>query len=205
MEGDAMKPIHWLTAVVVLLLLSPSLAQAADTDITDVRVTPALDMDQMKYILSHQREEIFQRGMALESKQWKVFWKVYDEFDKEKGQLDAKRLLLLGTFVSKNATLTGEEATKLIKASGENQQQDLALRQKYFEILSTQLNPVAAARFAQLDDIIGMVTRLAILGNAPLISGVSGAAEESASSPEPANSMQPAGSQEPATTAAPQQ
>ena len=70
-----MKPIHWLTAVVVLLLLSPSLTQAADTDSTDIRVTPALDMDQMKYILSHQREEIFQRGMALESKQWKVFWK----------------------------------------------------------------------------------------------------------------------------------
>ncbi len=94
-----MKPIYWFTALVVFLLLSPSLAQAADTDITDVRVTPALDLDQMKFILSHQREEIFQRGMALESKQWKVFWNVYDEFDKEKGQLDAKRLLLLGTFV----------------------------------------------------------------------------------------------------------
>jgi hypothetical protein len=191
MEGDAMKPIHWLTAVVVLLLLSPSLAQAADTDSTDVRVTPALDMDQMKYILSHQREEIFQRGMALESKQWKVFWGVYDEFDKEKGQLDAKRLRLLGTFVNKNATLTGEEATKLIKASVENQQQDLALRQKYFEILSKQLNPLAAARFAQLDDIIGMVTRLAILGNAPLFSGVSGAAGEPAGSPEPSPTAAP--------------
>lgn len=186
-----MKPAYWFTAIVVILLLSPSLAQAADTDITDVRVTPALDMDQMKYILSHQREEIFQRGMALESKQWKVFWKVYDEFDKEKGQLDAKRLLLLGTFVSKNATLTGEEATKLIKASGENQQQDLALRQKYFEILSTQLNPVAAARFAQLDDIIGMVTRLAILGNAPLLSGVSGASGEPAISHKPAHTTAP--------------
>jgi hypothetical protein len=191
MEGDAMKPIHWLTAVVVLLLLSPSLAQAADTDSTDVRVTPALDMDQMKYILSHQREEIFQRGMALESKQWKVFWGVYDEFDKEKGQLDAKRLRLLGTFVNKNATLTGEEATKLIKASVENQQQDLALRQKYFEILSKQLNPLAAARFAQLDDIIGMVTRLAILGNAPLLSGVSGASGEPAISHKPAHTTAP--------------
>ena len=186
-----MKPVYWFTAIVVFLLLWPSLAQAADTDITDVRVTPALDMDQMKYILSHQREEIFQRGMALESKQWKVFWKVYDEFDKEKGQLDAKRLRLLGTFVNKNATLTGEEATKLIKASVENQQQDLALRQKYFEILSTQLNPLAAARFAQLDDIIGMVTRLAILGNAPLLSGVSGAAGEPAISQKPAHTTAP--------------
>jgi hypothetical protein len=191
MKGDAMKPIHWLTAAVVLLLLSPFFVQATDTDITVVRVTPALDLDQMKYILSHQREEIFERGMTLESKQWKVFWPVYDEFDKEKGELDAKRLRLLGTFLKKNATLTGEEATKLIKASGENQQQDLALRQKYFEILSTQLNPVAAARFAQLDDIIGMVTRLAILGNAPLLSGVSGASGEPAISHKPAHTTAP--------------
>ena len=116
---------------------------------------------------------------------------MYDEFDKEKGELDAKRLRLLGTFVNKNATLNGEEATKLIKASVENQQQDLALRQKYFEILSKQLNPLAAARFAQLDDIIGMVTRLAILGNAPLLSGVSGAAGEPASSPQQAPTAAP--------------
>ena len=156
-----MKSVYWFTAIIVFLLLSPSLAQAADTEITDIRVTPALDMDQMKYILSHQRRDI-PTGHGARVQAMEGLLGVYDEFDKEKGQLDAKRLRLLGTFVNKNATLTGEEATKLIKASVENQQQDLALRQKYFEILSTQLNPLAAARFAQLDDIIGMVTRLAV-------------------------------------------
>jgi hypothetical protein len=61
---------------------------------------------------------------------------------------------------------------KIAKQSGENQQADLALRQKYFQIYSKKLNPLAAARFMQLDDIVGMVTRLAILGNVPLIGEV---------------------------------
>jgi hypothetical protein len=75
---------------------------------------------------------------------------------------------------------------KIVKQSSENQQADLALRKKYFHIYSKKLNPVAAARFMQLDDIVGMVTRLAILGNLPLIGDVphaaaSGSAEETAS------------------------
>jgi hypothetical protein len=65
--------------------------------------------------------------------------------------------------------LTNDDAIKLVKHSGENQQADLALRQKYFKLMSKKLNPVVAARFVQIDDIVGMAVRLAILGNVPLI------------------------------------
>jgi len=189
-KGDGMRPLHWFAAIVICLLLSPSV-NAADPNITVVRVTPNLDLDQAQFILSHQREEVFERGMMLDSKEWVVFWPVYDEYDKEKEQLDAKRLRLLGSYISKQAALTGDEATKLVKAMGANQQADLALRHKYFKILSKKLNPVVAARFVQLDDTVGTVVRLAILGNLPLISGVTETAEPPASSPEPASSAAP--------------
>ena len=185
-----MKILRWSLYVVFCLVASLS-AAAKDTDITVVRVTPNVDLDQVKYVLSHQREEVFERGMRLESKQWKIFWKVYDDYDKERQELDAKRLRLLGKFITKNAALTGEEATKLMEASGANQRADLDLRQKYFKVLSQQLNPVAAARFAQLDDVIGMVTRLAILGNLPLISGISKGEEEQIGSPDSASQAAP--------------
>jgi hypothetical protein len=48
-------------------------AYAADRKITVVRVTPSLDLAQAQYILSHQREEVFEQGMALDSKQWQMF------------------------------------------------------------------------------------------------------------------------------------
>ena len=124
--------------------------------------------------------------MPLDSSQVDVFWDVYGEYENDREQLDAKRLRLLGKFVSRNATLTNDEAAKLVKASGEHQQAELALRQKYFKVLSRKLNPVVAARFVQVDDLVSMVLRLAILGNVPLISGVSEIAGRPA--PDPASS-----------------
>ena len=184
-----MRPRHWFTAIVLCLMLLPSTGHAADKDITVVRITPSLDLDQMQFIMSHERKDVFERGMPLAPNQVDAFWSVFDEYAKDREKLDAKRLRLLGTFVSKSARLTNDDATKLVKASGENQQADLALRQKYFKILSKKLNPVVAARFFQLDDLVGMVLRLAILGNVPLITaeatGQPSASTESATSPEP--------------------
>jgi hypothetical protein len=105
-----------------------------------------------------------------------VFWGVYHRYEKEKEQLEKNRLRLLGTYIEKYATLTNDDIMKIVKQSGENQRADLALRQKYFHIYSKKLDPMAAARFLQLDDIVGMVTRLAILGNLPLIGEVPQAA-----------------------------
>lgn len=190
-KGDAMKPMHWLTSIVMCLLLSPAFLQAADTNITVVRVTPVLDLDQLQYVMSHQRSEVFDQGMALDSPQSDVFWGVYHQYEKEKEQLDTKRLRLLGTYIGKFTSMTGDEATKLVKAAGENQQADIALRQKYFKILSKKLNPVVAARFVQIDDMVGMVIRLAILGNVPLIMGASEVSGQPAGSAEPTPSTMP--------------
>lgn len=77
-----MRPIHWFTAIVVCLMLLPSTGYTADTNITVVRVTPALDLDQMQFILSHERKDVFERGMPLASNQLDAFWDVFDEYAK---------------------------------------------------------------------------------------------------------------------------
>lgn len=163
-----MKTIARLSVALVCLLLVPYVG-AKDKSITEYRVNPALDTGQMQYVLSHGREDVFKKGMQLEAKQSEVFWGVYHQYEKEKQQLDAKRLRLLGTYINKFSTLSNDEALNLVKQSGINLRSDLALRQKYFKILAQKLNPIVAARFVQLDDLIGMVTRIAILGNLPLI------------------------------------
>jgi hypothetical protein len=163
-----MKTIRRVSVALVCLLLV-SYVGAKDKNITEYRVDPALDTEEMQYVLSHEREDVFKKGMQLEAKQSEVFWSVYHQYEKEKQQLDAKRLRLLGTYINKFSTLSNDEAVTLVKQSGSNLQNDLALRQKYFKILAQKLNPIVAARFVQLDDLIGMVTRIAILGNLPLI------------------------------------
>ena len=167
-----MIPTHWLIMVLVSLLFVPYATaddQAAHVNL--IRVLPVLDIERLQYVLTHDRKQVFEEGMILDARQKDPFWVVYHRFEKEKEQLDAKRLRLLGTYIEKFPTLTNGEALKIMKQSGQNQQAELELRQKYFKIMSKKISPVVAARFAQLDDIVGMTIRLAILGNVPLIGG----------------------------------
>ena len=164
-----MKPLVMTGLCLLCLAVSPTL-NAEETTLKVVRIRPNLDAEKLQYIVSTERKAVFERNMNLDEKQSEVFWGVYHRYEKE--QLEAKRLRLLGTYIEKYDSLTNDEVLKIVKQSGENQQADLALRQKYFHIYSKKLNPIVAARFMQLDDIVGMVTRLAILGNLPLIGDV---------------------------------
>jgi hypothetical protein len=167
-----MKEMTIAGMCVLCLVVSSAALQAQEPTVKVVRIRPNLDTDKLEYILSTERKQVFERNMNLNEQQSEVFWGVYHRYEKEKEQLEKNRLRLLGTYIEKYATLTNDDILKIVKQSGENQRADLALRQKYFHIYSKKLDPIAAARFLQLDDIVGMVTRLAILGNLPLIGDV---------------------------------
>ena len=166
-----MKPLMAAGMCALSLVMCPAL-EAQESPVNIVRIRPNLDTEKLQYVLSTERKQVFERNMNLNEEQSEIFWGVYHRYEKEKEQLEKNRLRLLGTYIEKYATLTNDDVMKIVKQSGENQRADLALRQKYFHIYSKKLDPMAAARFLQLDDIVGMVTRLAILGNLPLIGEV---------------------------------
>jgi hypothetical protein len=189
MKRIAMTSLYFLCVVV-----SPALG-AEDTALKVIRIRPNLDIEKLQYVVSTERKAVFERNMHLDEKQSEVFWGVYHRYEKEKEALEARRLRLLGTYIDKYASLTNDDVMKIVKQSGENQQADLALRQKYFQIYSKKLDPITAARFMQLDDIVGMATRLAILGNVPLIGDVPNVAPSEAlhqdSQPPPSTETAP--------------
>jgi hypothetical protein len=192
-----MKPIAAAgICLVSLMMMSPTL-QAQDPTVKVVSIRPNLDTEKLQYILSTERKQVFERNMNLNEEQSEIFWGVYHRYEKEKDQLEKNRLRLLGTYIERYATLTNDDVMKIVKQSGENQRADLALRQKYFHIYSKKLDPMAAARFLQLDDIVGMVTRLAILGNLPLIGEVPHAAAPHETPPADSDHAAPAPGVEP--------
>jgi hypothetical protein len=185
-----MKPLAVTGLCLLCLGVGPAL-NAEEPTLKVIRIRPNLDAEKLQYILSTERKAVFERNMKLDEQQGEIFWGVYHTYEKEKEQLEAKRLRLLGTYIEKYDSLTNDEVMKIVKQSGENQQADLALRQKYFQIYSKKLNPIAAARFMQLDDIVGMVTRLAILGNVPLIGDVPDVAASEAPAGQPSQPPNP--------------
>ena len=136
-----------MTGVCLLCLAGSSILHAEDTTLKVVRIRPNLDTDKLQYILSTERKAVFERNMKLDERQSEIFWGVYHKYEREKEQLEAKRLRLLGTYIEKYDSLSNDDVMKIVKQSGENQRADLALRQRYFQIYSKKLNPIAAARF----------------------------------------------------------
>jgi len=191
-----MKPKVVVGMCLIGLLIVPALyaveSPLPESTLKVVRIRPNLDTDKLQYILSTERKAVFERNMNLNEQQSEVFWGVYHRYEKEKEQLEKNRLRLLGTYIEKYVSLTNDDILKIVKQSGENQRADLELRQKYFQIYSKKLDPVAAARFMQLDDIVGMVTRLAILGNLPLIGDVPKSAASGDNAPATAGQEAPA-------------
>ena len=194
-----MKPLAVTGLCLLCLGMSPAL-KAEEPTLKVVRIRPNLDTEKLQYILSTERKQVFERNMNLNEQQSEVFWGVYHRYEKEKEQLEANRLRLLGTYIDKYATLTNDDILKIVKQSGENQRADLDLRQKYFQIYSKKLDPIAAARFMQLDDIVGMVTRLAILGNLPLIGDVPNAGASGDMAPAISEREVPASHADPPST-----
>ena len=194
-----MKPLVITGLCLLCLGMSPAL-KAEEPTLKVVRIRPNLDTEKLQYILSTERKAVFERNMNLNEQQSEVFWGVYHRYEKEKEQLEANRLRLLGTYIDKYATLTNDDILKIVKQSGENQRADLDLRQKYFQIYSKKLDPIAAARFLQLDDIVGMVTRLAILGNLPLIGDVPNAGASDDMAPAISEREVPASHADPPST-----
>ena len=192
-----MKPLVAAGMCALSLVMCPAL-QAQESPVNIVRIRPNLDTEKLQYILSTERKQVFERNMHLNEEQSEIFWGVYHRYEKEKEQLEKNRLRLLGTYIEKYATLTNDDVMKIVKQSGENQRADLALRQKYFHIYSKKLDPMAAARFLQLDDIVGMVTRLAILGNLPLIGEVPAVATSNETSSAGADQAPATGDRPPA-------
>lgn len=196
-----MKPLVAAGMCALSLAMCPML-QAQDSPVNVVRIRPNLDTEKLRYILATERKQVFERNMNLNEEQSEIFWGVYHRYEKEKEQLEKNRLRLLGTYIEKYATLTNDDVMKIVKQSGENQRADLALRQKYFHIYSKKLDPMAAARFLQLDDIVGMVTRLAILGNLPLIGEVPPVATSNETSSPSVDQGHATGDQPPGDSAA---
>lgn len=199
-----MKPLMAAGMCALCLVMCPAL-QAQESPVNIVRIRPNLDTEKLQYVLSTERKQVFERNMNLNEEQSEIFWGVYHRYEKEKEQLEKSRLRLLGTYIEKYATLTNDDVMKIVKQSGENQRADLALRQKYFHIYSKKLDPMAAARFLQLDDIVGMVTRLAILGNLPLIGEVPAVATSNETSSAGADQAPATGDRPPADSTAGEQ
>jgi hypothetical protein len=119
--------------------------------------------------LKASKRTLIKASMQLDEKQAEAFWPIYNQYDVEQTKLGDQKLALIQDYAQNFLTMTDVKADQLAQRAMDLDNQRLALRRKYYDILKKALPTVVVVRFFQLENQIQMVIDLQIASNLPII------------------------------------
>ena len=114
-------------------------------------------------------QAIVDQAMGLEPGDKAKFWGVYDGYQKEMKTLWDRRLANIKLYAQNFDKLTDPVADKIATAAMANEQDNLAIRNKYYGQMKAALGPKTAARFWQVETMLGQLIGLQIGAEVPLM------------------------------------
>ena len=137
---------------------------------------PASQEDQMKAYMAMLRKDvraewqsIVDQAMGLEAADKAKFWGVYDGYQKEMKNLWDRRLANIKLYVQNFGKMTDPTADKIAAAAMVNEQDNIAIRRKYYAQMKAALGSKAAARFWQVETMLGQLIGLQLGAEIPLM------------------------------------
>lgn len=116
-----------------------------------------------------QKVEILTEALDLDEGQSAAFWPIYREYDAELAALGDRRLALVKRFVANYGTMTEEDIALFATDWFAVQKDRLKLREKYYGKVAKATSNLVAARFVQVEGLLGMLIDLQIAAEAPLM------------------------------------
>jgi hypothetical protein len=122
-----------------------------------------------RFAVTEERRNIFAANLALGPEERERFWKIYDEYVKEREPLEKERFALLQRVAQTGASISDDQAMALALTSGRLQIADVQLRLKYAETIRKKMSGRVATRFFQIDDYVTTALRMNSLAGIPLV------------------------------------
>jgi hypothetical protein len=147
-------------ALLIVGTAPPALAQGA---------TPETYLELLRSDVRTTKIEILTDALNLTEQQAGAFWPIYREYDTENSKLGDRKLAMVKSFAATYGTTTGEQASVFAKDWFDLQSDRLKLRERYFDKVAKAVSPLVAARFIQVENVIGMLIDLQIAAEVPLM------------------------------------
>jgi hypothetical protein len=107
--------------------------------------------------------------MMFTDEQAEVFWPVYRDMENEGDKLTDQRIALIKEYAENYDEITDKMATDIIGKAFTLREKRLALEKKYYKKFSKALDPIAAAKFQQINHEINMMIDIQISAGLPFI------------------------------------
>jgi hypothetical protein len=122
--------------------------------------------------LNTRKEQIVKETMQLDDKQARVFWPIYRDYAADLDKLGDEKLAIIQDYATNFMTMTNEKADELAKRVMALDDQRIALRRKYYELMKQSLPAILVVRFFQVENQIQLLVDLKIASNLPIIETV---------------------------------
>jgi hypothetical protein len=158
-----MKTFSKKTFVLTLALLAAAVFALAQDE-------PASNMDILRDKIKADKKLLIAQNLGLTEAESKVFWPVYEEYQKELGAINQR----LGKAIQGYATeynaksLTDEKAKALMTEAISVEEAEVALKKSYLEKLSGIIPATKAARYLQMENKIRAIIKFDLAGEIPL-------------------------------------
>jgi len=121
--------------------------------------------------LKAKKEQIVREAMQLNDQQAAAFWPIYRDYDAELTKLGDEKLAIVQDYAQSFLSMTNEKADQLAQRVMALDDQRIALRKKYYELMKKALPTVVVVRFFQVENQIQLLVDLQIASNLPIIEG----------------------------------
>ena len=132
---------------------------------------PAQDMDSyielLRSDIKTEKMAMITEVMQFTEEEASVFWPAYREYQFELEKIGDEYLAVIKDYAKNYETLTDEKANDLVERGMETRKDRLDLQKDYFKKFSKLITPVRAARWAQLENQIGLLVELQVVSEIP--------------------------------------
>ena len=119
--------------------------------------------------LNAQKRQIINETMQLDDKQARIFWPIYNDYEADRDKLGDEKLAIVQEYATNFLTMTNEKADELAQRVMALDDQRMALRRKYYDLMKKSLPAILVVRFFQVENQIQLLVDLKIASNLPII------------------------------------
>lgn len=119
--------------------------------------------------LNAQKRQIVNEAMQLDDKQARIFWPIYNNYEADLDKLADEKLEIVQDYATNFLTMTNEKADELAQRVMALDDQKIALRRKYYDLMKKSLPAILVVRFFQVENQIQLLVDLKIASNLPII------------------------------------
>jgi len=131
--------------------------------------TPEKYLELLRSDVRAAKVEILTEALDLSDKDADAFWPLYRAYEADLATIGDRRVALIKKFAATYGTTTEDAAATFAKEWFGIQDDRTALRKKYFGKVSKATSSIIAARFIQVENLVGMLVDIQIAAELPLV------------------------------------